>query len=111
MTVQTNPTGFQITDAAAAAQDVTSFNVLVGTVSGGPYTTATASVELSALTLANGVYTGTWNQLTFSPGLSPFVNYFVVVEAVSALGVSGPSPEAEFQLQTAPSAPTAFVLT
>lgn len=110
MSVTVNPKGFSITDAAAAAQNVTSFNVMVGTATGGPYTAATASVALSALTLANGVYTGTWSELTFAPALSSFTNYFAVVEAVNAQGVSGPSPEVEFQVETVPTAPTAFTL-
>ena len=110
MTVVVNPKGFQITDAAAAAQGVTSFNVLVGTATGGPYTASSASVALSALTLASGVYSGTWSELTYSPALAPFTIYFAVAEAVNAEGVSGNSPEATFQIETAPSAPTAFTV-
>lgn len=110
MTVAINPKGFQITDAAAASQGVTSFTVSVGTATGGPYTASSASVALSALTLSSGVYSGTWGQLAFSPALSPFVTYFAVVDAVNAIGGSGNSPEASFSIEVAPSAPTSFTI-
>ena len=110
MSALVNPKSLSITDTAAAAETVTSFNVLVGTASGGPYTTSSASVALSALTDVSGVYSGAWSLLSFSPALSHNVTYFAVCQADNAGGASGNSPEVSFSLVAAPSAPTAFGL-
>lgn len=107
----TNPVTVEITDASVVAQGVTDFKILVGTTTGGPYTTSSATVNVSAMTLgANGMYSCPFSALAFSPALNPFTAYFSVVEAQNAQGVSGNSPEASFQTATAPSAPTGFVL-
>jgi uncharacterized membrane protein len=110
MTVVVNPKSFSVGDANVAAEGVTSFKMLVGTATGGPYTVSSASVPVSSLTLNGSVYTGNWSLLNFSPALSPFVTYFAVAEAVNAEGASGNSPEASFSLETAPSAPTSLAL-
>ncbi len=107
----TNPNTVTITDANVVAQGVTAFKVLVGTASGGPYTTSSATVNVSALTAgANGVYTCPFSALTFSPALSPFTAYYAVCEAENSSGASGGSPEASFQIETVPSAPSGFAL-
>lgn len=110
MALVLNPKTFTITDANVAAQEVTSFTVLVGTTTGGPYTTSTASAPLATLTVSGSTYAAAYTSLTFSPALSEGVTYFAVVEAVNAAGVSGNSPEVSFSLLAAPSAPTAFTV-
>jgi hypothetical protein len=106
MAATINPSTISINDPVAATQGVTSFKLLVGTASGGPYTTSSAVIPVSAFTLNNGVYSCAFSAASFSPALSPFTVYFAVSEATSASGTSGGSPEASFQLETAPSAPT-----
>ena len=109
MSIVVNPVKISITDPNVTLENVTSFTILVGTVSGGPYTTSSASVPLSSLTPgANGLETEPFSALTFSPALKPFTTYFCVAEAVNAQGVSGNSPEVSFSLASVPSAPTAL---
>ena len=110
MTAVVNPNTINITDANVVAQGVTDFKVLVGTASGGPYTTSSAKVNVSAMTQNAGVYSCPFSALTFSPALSSFTTYFAVAEAENAQGASGGSPEASFSLASAPSAPTSFSL-
>lgn len=105
-----NPSTVTITDTSAASQSVTSYKVLVGTATGGPYTTSSASVSLASMTDNAGVYTTPFASLAFSPALANFTNYFAVVEAVNAQGASGNSPEVSFSLVSVPSAPTAFAM-
>ena len=109
MTAVVNPNTINITDANAVAQGVTDFKVLVGTSSGGPYTASSAKVNVSAMTLNGSVYSCPFSVLTFSPALQSFTTYFAVVEAENSIGASGVDPvEASFQIETAPSAPTAI---
>lgn len=107
MAATINPNTVSITDPNITLENVTSFKVLVGTISGGPYTFSSAAVPVSSLTAgANGLESGPFSSLVFSPPLKSFTTYFAVAEAVNAIGVSGNSPEASFLLETAPSAPT-----
>ena len=106
-----NPQSFTVTDTVVAAQGVTQFDLVVGTTSGGPYTASKATVLVSSLTAgANGTYVGVFSALSFSPALSPFTTYFMVAEAQNSSGTSGGSPEASFQIETAPTAPTGLAL-
>jgi len=108
MSVIVNPTTLSITDTSAASQGVVDFKLLLGTTTGGPYNVSSATVNVSAMTNNSGVYTCPFSSLTFSPALQSFTNYFAVAEAQNGQGVSGGSPEASFQIETAPSAPTAL---
>lgn len=109
MTAVVNPNTVNITDANVVAQGVTDFKVLVGTASGGPYTASSAKVNVSAMTNNSGVYSCPFSALVFSPALANFTTYFVVVEAENAQGASGVDPvEASFQIETAPTPPTAI---
>jgi hypothetical protein len=110
MTATVNPTTLTVGDSSLVAQNVTSLKVLVGTTTGGPYTTSTGTVPNSALTDSAAGATGPFSAVTFSPALANFVTYFAVCEVVNAQGNSGNSPEASFILQTAPSTPTSFSL-
>jgi len=103
-----NPNTIQIGDPSAASQGVTSFKLMVGTVSGGPYTFSSAVIPVSAFTLTNGVYSCAFSAASFAPALSPFTTYFAVSEATNATGTSGGSPEASFQIEAAPSAPVSL---
>jgi hypothetical protein len=105
-----NPKIVTIGDANIAAQSVTSFNVLVGTSTGGPYTTSTGTLPNSSLTDSGTGATGPFSAISFSPALSNFVNYYAVCQAVNSQGASTDSPEVEFQIQSLPTAPTAFTL-
>jgi hypothetical protein len=106
-----DPTTITIGDANIAAQSVTSFKILVGTTTGGPYTTSTGTLPNSALTDSATGATGPFSAVTFSPALSPNVTYFMVCEAVNASGASGNSPEVEVEVLSAPSTPTSFSAT
>lgn len=104
----TNPTGFTITDAVAAAQQVTGVTIIVGVATGGPYTAGTfplTAAEVAAGLAANGVFTGTLASIgeNLPPG-----TYFAVATATNAAGVSKDSPEIEFTVLAAPTAPTGF---
>lgn len=108
MTAVVNPQTVTIGDPSISAQNVTSFKVLVGTATGGPYTTSVGTLPNSALTDSATGATGPFSAITFSPALQSFTTYFAVCEAVNAQGASGNSPEVEFLLETAPTAPTSF---
>jgi hypothetical protein len=103
-----NPQSFTVTDANAAAEAVTTFSVLVGTTPGGPYATSKATIPLNTMTNAGGAYTAPFSALTFNPALSQFTTYYAVSQAVNAQGSSGNSPEASFQIEALPTAPTAL---
>lgn len=109
-TIVTNPKTITIGDASISAQLVTSFNVLVGTVSGGPYTALTGSLPNSSLTDSPTGASGPFADITWSTAPANFTDYYLVVQAVNAQGASGNSPEVGFSLVTAPSAPTSLVL-
>ena len=108
MTATVNPVNMNVGDTSAAAQGVTAFKVLLGTQSGGPYTAAATSVALSAMTDNAGVYTVAMAALTWNPPLQNGVTYFAVCEAENAGGLSPNSPEASFQMVSAPTAPTSL---
>jgi hypothetical protein len=108
-TVITNPTVVTVGDASISAQSVTSFRVLAGTVTGGPYTSLVGTVPNSSLTDSATGATGPFADITWTPAPTPFVTYFCVVESVNAQGDSVNSPEAAFLLDTAPSAPVSLV--
>ena len=109
MTVM-NPKTVVVTDNLVTTEGDTAFVLKVGTVSGGPYTASSATVQISGLAVSNGAYTANWSAITWAPALNPFTTYFMVAEAQNAQGVSGNSPEASFSLATAPAAPTSLVL-
>ena len=103
-----NPTNFTVSDPVASAENVTGVTILVGTVSGGPYTHSypLTAAEISA-GLASGSFTGT---LASIGETLPRGTYFAVAKATNAVGASGNSPEVTFQVETAPSAPVSLVL-
>lgn len=104
-----NPKVVTIGDTLIAAQGVTQFNFLAGTVSGGPYTTLTGVLLVSSVTVSASGATAPFADITWTPEPSPFVNYYCVCEAVDAQGASTPDPvEAGFSVITAPSAPTSL---
>lgn len=106
-----NPKTITIGDASISAQSVTSFNVLVGTVSGGPYTTLSGTLPNASLTDSATGASGPFADIAW--GATPpanFTTYYLVVQAVNAQGASGDSPEVGFLLATAPSAPTSLAL-
>lgn len=103
-----NPTTVSVTDTAAATQAVTSYRIMVATTTGGPYSASSAIIPLSSMTNTAGIYTIPFASVAFSPALVDFQNYFAVVEAINSSGTSGGSPEASFQIVSAPQAPTAF---
>jgi hypothetical protein len=105
-----NPKTVTIGDASIAAQDVTSFLILVGTVTGGPYTFSTGTLPNSSLTDSATGATGPFSAITWSTALADSTVYYAVCEAVNAAGDSTNSPEAAFQLLVAPSPPTTFGL-
>jgi len=104
-----NPTTFTITDTTAQSNGVTGLNINVGTVAGGPYTAH--SYPLTAAEVSAGLPTGTFTGSLASIGeaLGPGT-YFAVSTATNASGTSGNSPEVNFQVQTAPVAPSAFTV-
>jgi hypothetical protein len=106
----TNPQTVTVGDASITAQAVTSFTFQAGTATGGPYTVLKATVPVSSLTVSATGATGPFTTIAWSPAPTPFVNYYFVCQAVNAQGVSGNSPEAAFQTQTAPVAPTSLTL-
>lgn len=108
--VVVNPKTVTIGDASISAQSVTSFNVLAGTVSGGPYTTLTGTLPNSALTDSASGASGAFSAIAWVTQPTNFTTYFLVVQAVNAQGASGNSPEAGFLLETAPTAPTSLAL-
>lgn len=108
-TVITNPTTVTINDASISAQQVTSFKVLGGLTTGGPYTTLTGTLDNSLLTDSATGATGPFKDIVWTAAPTPFTVYYCVVEAVDAQGVSSNSPEAAFQLAAAPTAPTSLV--
>jgi hypothetical protein len=108
--VVTNPTTITIGDPNIAAQGVTSFKILVGTVSGGPYTTSVGTVPNASLTDSATGATGPLAAATFVPPLVPFTTYYAVCEAVDAQGASTNSPEAAWTFTTVPGAPTSFTV-
>lgn len=99
-----NPTTATITDPTAAADGVTGIAIHVGTATGGPYPTVfqLTAAEVSA-GLASGNFTATLASIGDNLGSG---TYFAVATATNATGVSGNSPEASFQVQKVPSAPT-----
>lgn len=106
-----NPTTVTVDDAVLASQEVTQVQFLVGTATGGPYSTSKATVPVSSLTAGTGgAYTVPFASLSFSPALQAFTTYFMVVEADNAQGASGNSPEVSFSLAGTPSAPTGLAL-
>lgn len=108
MAATINPTTITVTDASASAQQVTSFKILVGTVSGGPYSASAATIPTSSFSASGSNLVCPFSAATFSPALNPDTTYFAVCEAVNAAGSSGNSPEASFFLEPAPSSPTAL---
>lgn len=104
-----NPTSFTVTDTQAQAQGVSAITITVGVAAGGPYTTGSYPITAAELSagLASGNFTGTLASIgeTLASG-----TYFAVCTATNAAGVSGNSPEVEFQVLKVPTPPTAFVL-
>lgn len=108
MTGVTNPKTFTITDANVAQDQVTSFLILLGQQSGGPYTLS-AAADLAALSVNGDQITGTFDQLhqQLAPG-----QWFGVVQAVNNSGkTSDNSPEVAFVIEAPkPSAPSGFTV-
>jgi hypothetical protein len=109
MTAVVNPTIFTITDPNITAQAVTSFRVLFGQTSGGPYPLVSADDAVTNLTRnADGSLSGTLASLNeqLAPG-----NWFAVAEAKNVSGYSTNSPEAAITIiPPVPSAPTGFTV-
>ena len=109
MAVVLNPTTFNITDTLASVQSITGLKILVGTVSGGPYTAGTFNLTAAEVSagLASGNFTGTLASIgeNLGPG-----TYFAVAEAVNTAGTSANSPEVSIQVLAAPTAPTVFIV-
>jgi hypothetical protein len=92
--VYTDPKQFTITESdLAAAATVTSGQILVGTVSGGPYPTIynLTTAEITA-GLANGIFTGTLASVGEKLGAG---KYYAVAQLINAAGIGPLSAEVE----------------
>lgn len=108
-TVTSNPNTVVIGDALIAAQNVTSFKVLAGTVSGGPYTALVGTLPVSSVTVSATGAAAPFADIAWSPAPTPFTDYYCVVEAVNSQGAStADTVEAGFSVATAPTAPTSL---
>jgi hypothetical protein len=95
----TGTTGYTITEANAAAQQITSYNVKIGTVSG----TYPQSIPVPAAAMTSSGATGNFASLvTLPPG-----NYFGAASAVNATGEGPIGAPFAFTIPLAlPSAPS-----
>jgi hypothetical protein len=108
MATVVNPVNFTITDAKASSDGVTSVHILVGTASGGPYPTTYA---LTAAEVSSGLSSGTFTGTLASIGENLAAGtYFAVPTVTNGTGTSSNGPEASFQIQGVPSAPTGFTV-
>lgn len=102
---------FTLTDATAAADQVTAFNIKFGAASG----VYDQVCQLDAADVAAEVATGSVSDAIASlipPAvLTPGKTYFAIATAVNATGESGPSPEFKFTVALGlPAAPSSFIV-
>jgi hypothetical protein len=112
VTLAGQPKTFTITDAVAQTENVTEFNILIGTISGGPYpVTCKVSPADVATEEATGLVSVATANLSPVPTFQDGGTYYAVANAVNATGTSPNSPEFGFKVPLPlPSAPTSFTV-
>ena len=104
---------FTRTDAAAAADQVTAFNVKFGAASGVYDQVCQLDAADVAAMLSAGTVSDDIAALIPAGQLTPGNTYFAVATAVNATGESGPSPEFKFTVAVPlplPQAPSSFIV-
>jgi len=108
--LKAQPQSFTIVDPTAGVENVTKLNVLIGTVSGGPYPVS-CTVDAADVTTEDSTGTATIPVAKLSP-VPTFQDggtYYAVANATNATGTGPNSPEIGFSIPLPlPSAPTSF---